>query len=120
MNRYICDSCGFSFNFAQAPSFCPKCGKEGAAARDTRKAKETARRMIAELNDEDIPVLESLHAGYIAQLAKINAKLETLRQYKKRGIVAPEEMPVVVLKSARDALKEYREQRREVNNEHTD
>lgn len=120
MNRHICDACGFSFNFSQVPSFCPKCGKEGAAARDTRKAKETARRMIAELNGEDIPVLESLHAGYIAQLAKINAKLETLRQYKKRGIVSQEEMPVIVLKSARDALKEYREQRREEKNEHTD
>lgn len=113
MSRYICDSCGASFNFAIVPSFCPICGKEGAAARDMRRAKETAQRLIAELNGEDIPVLESLHAGYIAQLAKINAKMETLRQYKKRGIVAPEEMPVVVLKSARDALKEYREQRRE-------
>ena len=113
MSRYICDSCGASFNFAIAPSFCPICGKEGAVARDMRRAKETAQRLIAELNGEDIPVLESLHAGYIAQLAKINAKLETLRQYKKRGIVAPEEMPVVALKSAREALKEYREQRRE-------
>lgn len=113
MNRYLCDSCGASFNFAIAPSFCPICGKESSVSRDMRKAKATAQRLIAELNGEDIPVLESLHAGYIAQLAKINAKLETLRQYKKRGIVAQEEMPVVVLKSARDALKEYREQRRE-------
>ena len=113
MNRYICDSCGASFNFSVVPSFCPICGKESSVTRDIRKAKATAQRLIAELNGEDIPVLESLHAGYIAQLAKINAKLETLRQYKKRGIVAPEEIPVVVLKSARDALKEYRKQRRE-------
>lgn len=115
MNRYLCDSCGASFNFSVVPSFCPICGKESSVTRDMRKAKATAQRLIAELNSEDIPVLESLHAGYIAQLAKINAKLETLRQYKKRGIVSPEEMPVVVLKSAREALKEYREQRKKGN-----
>ena len=79
-NNYICSHCGLSFRFAQKPTYCPSCGNTGTVTPNNQRAKETAQRMIAELNSEDIPVLESLHAGYIAQLAKINAKLDTLRQ----------------------------------------
>ena len=68
--------------------------------------------MIEELKQEDIPVMESIFASYMAQRVKVEAKMQTLRTYQRRGIISKEEMPVMSKPTLHEELKKYRARER--------
>lgn len=113
MQEYNCSSCGQAFRLANKPSFCPFCGGQGSVALNQKKARETALRLISELTESDIPVLEAMRQGYVEQMSLVEYKKQTLRKYKQRGIISEEEMPSVHILTAAEALKEYRRKKKE-------
>lgn len=108
MNRYYCQSCGMEHIFSHPPKFCPDCGNMNTMVKDNRKARETALRKIDELKTEDIPAMESIFSSYMAQRVAVEVKMQTLRTYKRRGIVSEEEMPVLERPRLQEKLAEYR------------
>lgn len=113
MQEYICGKCGQSFRMAKKPSFCPFCGGQGSVALNQKKARETALRLISELTESDIPVLEAIRQGYVEQMAIVEYKKQTLRKYKQRGVITEEEMPSYHYPTVNEALKEYRRMKKE-------
>lgn len=113
MQEYNCSKCGQSFRMANKPMFCPFCGEQSSVALNQKRARETALRLIAELNESDIPVLESIRKGYLEQWALVEYKRQTLRKYKQRGVITEEEMPSYRNPTVNEALKEYRRMMKE-------
>ena len=112
MIQYYCTECESKFRQGFEPVYCPKCGAKGSVVQDVRNSRETALRLIDELEKEDIPVLESVRQGFVAQWALVESKMQTLRKYKSRGVIKDFEMPQYQLKTTNQALKEYRQQRK--------
>ena len=91
--QYRCHSCGMSTRLPEEkiPGYCPYCGSTDIDI-DREKARETAGRMIAECN-EILRELKPAHDKYISILARYELNMQTLRCYKKRGVVSEDEMP---------------------------
>lgn len=91
MGQYKCKNCNAGFRLARRPAFCPFCGSNKIGL-DHGKARETGLALIAECNAIAVS-LEELWAQYIKLLAEYENKMQTLRVYKKRGIIKEEELP---------------------------
>lgn len=108
---FRCLGCGKSFTCHEnAAVMCPYCGSRELVHNE--RAREKALVYIAEckgLADQMAPVW----AQYVELLAQYECRMQTLRTYKMRGIVQESEMPSNPKKFLREALAEYRENRKE-------
>ncbi len=112
MEKYICRSCNSEFRIGVKPSVCPACGSDNIYNVSHLIARETAVQLIEELNELK-PKLETAFSAYAQLYGRYEAIRITLRQYKKRGIVSEDEVPVIEKPLLREKLKEYREGRKE-------
>ena len=106
MIQYACNSCGTGFRLRQQPICCPFCGSKELTYHTT--SKQTALQLVQQVNawrDEE----DAKYEEFLALHVKIENTMQTLRVYKKRGIISEEEMPRPFKKKRLDiALKEYR------------
>ena len=109
MAKFTCDSCGYSFVGTKDAVFCPYCGGRSFHV-DHDRARKTALVLIAECN-ELAAKMAPVWSEYVTLLAQYEAKMQTLRAYKMRGIVQEDEMPKNAKKFLKDALAEYRSRR---------
>ena len=107
--KYCCNTCQSEIKIKDKPVFCPFCGGQDLSL--ICKQRETALRLIAELED-----MKEEHNRILAEYAEIRVAIEykhqTLRVYKKRGYISAEEMPVFEKPKVSEYLKEYRQKKR--------
>lgn len=111
MNKtYLCARCGAVFKFQTEPKFCPGCGC-GEIRVHHKKAEETAKRTIEDCN-KLIERIEPIWEEYVRLMAEYEDKMQVLRQYKKRGIISEESIPVMKKRTIASELKELRAKKR--------
>lgn len=74
------------------------------------KAREYAEKQIARLNELK-PEIEEALERYAELYGEMEAIRVTLRQYKRRGIIAESEIPAIEKPSLSEKLREYRKRR---------
>ena len=107
--KYCCVDCLEEIKIKTKPNFCPYCGSQKLQLMS--KQRETALKLIAELEN-----LKEEHNRILSDYAEIRAEIEyravSLRQYKKRGVISADELPVFEKPKINEYLKEYREKRK--------
>lgn len=111
MKTYKCQKCGKGFRFAKQPDFCPFCGGHDVS-QDNEKARNTALEIIRELDVLALE-METLWSEYAEKWVVYEDKMQTLRVYKRRGIVTEDEMPTIQKKSLANELNAYRKAKKE-------
>ena len=109
--RYVCDDCGARFGCSGVAKFCPSCGGAWVRA-DRERAKDRAQKYIAECK-ELVEKAEAAFNAYAEIYCEYEFRVQTLRQYKKRGIITDEQIPRMGKPHVAEKLKEYREKRKE-------
>lgn len=110
MKRYVCMTCGQKFRMDGQPHICPNCGSTSIDDETNVQARKTAIRLIREVN-EIIPEMEETFEQYIEKRVDVELRMQTLRTYKRRGIVRDEEMPVFDRPKLAERLNERRKQK---------
>lgn len=106
--QWKCEKCGTVFTLADSPKFCPVCGcGDFINAAEHKKAKQTAEKICHELSVM-IPEIEAAWNKYAQLQARYEEKVQTLRQYKHRGIITEEEIPKPNKKQVQTLLREIR------------
>lgn len=110
VNLYRCRNCGSVCRSENKNLFCMNCGSI-KIKRYGKKARENAIQIIAELeelNERLVPLWEE----YIELSAQREDRMQTLRVYKKRGIISDDEIPRYKNETMRNALASYRTKKR--------
>lgn len=120
--RVQCEKChaDYSVDIPFTPGFCAKCGNDRVVATVIKtKSRITAEEKMKKM-DNLRPRLEKAWGSYIALRAEYEDELQSLAQYRVRGIVSDEEYHSRQTKSKgkrkdlHEALKEYRAKKKEL------
>lgn len=114
MKRYACTTCGQKFRMDGQPCVCPSCGSSSIDDETNVQARKTALRLIREVN-EIISEMDEIFEQYIEKRVDAELRMQTLRTYKRRGIVGDDEMPVFDRPRLAERLNERRKQRKQEN-----
>ena len=108
--KYVCNNCNETFSAAKKPKCCPFCLSENF--RDDSKSRQTALALI-ERSNQLTAQLEELMEKYKPIYLEREVALNTLRVYKRRGIITEEEMPKIERQNIQKEISEYRKKRKE-------
>lgn len=107
---YVCQNCNETFSTAKKPKCCPFC--LSANFIHEGKSRQTALALIKRSNQLTAQ-LEELMEKYKPIYLEREVALNTLRVYKRRGIITEEEMPKIERQSIQKEISEYRKKRKE-------
>lgn len=108
--KYVCNNCSETFTTDKKPKCCPFCLSENF--RGDGKARQTALTLIKR-SDQLTAQLNELMEKYKPIYLEREVALNTLRVYKRRGIITEEEMPKIERQSIQKEISEYRKKRKE-------
>lgn len=109
--KYYCPDCKVTFSSSVEPRFCLHCGS-AKVQRDMQAARAKADALlksVQHLTSEIEQVWEML----IPLLAERADKMNSLRQYKTRGVITQEEIPTIERMNLGEAMKAYRARKQE-------
>lgn len=120
--QIVCEECGASYEVnlsmeADGVAYCARCGGLARAIKVGGKARIHAEETMDEMRKIRPDMIEA-RRKYLAVAAYYEALMQTLRVYKKRGIVEQKEVDALSFgksedkKLMTDAVKEYREMRK--------
>lgn len=89
--NYKCRNCGYAVRLPKVPKYCPQCGSNEISKSNDR-ARTTALKLIDECNDI-IAKLEPLLNETVVLQNELEQRMQTLRTYKRRGIITANEIP---------------------------
>lgn len=107
---YVCNNCNETFSAAKKPKCCPFCLSgnfihEGKSRQTALALIERSHQLTAQLNE----LMEKYKPIYLEREVVLN----TLRVYKRRGIITEEEMPKIERQSIQKEISKYRKARKE-------
>ena len=103
--EYVCKDCNSCFSTLKQPNCCPMCASLNITP--ISKARSTAMRLIDECN-EITKQIDDLMSKYTELYCERETRLNTLRVYKRRGIVSDTEVPHIKRQNLQAQLSEYR------------
>lgn len=112
MMKYKCLDCYKEFKTDSRVAYCPHCASSHIEDVRHIQAKNTAKEKALELLKLKEKIDEK-YAEYVSLYVQAESLLQVLRQYKHRGIITDEEIPVLNKPKLSEALKEYRKKKKD-------